>query len=170
MKTVYDLDQLPEGGTLPEPPQRSDGGLWPVLLVTGSTAVYADTNTELLDELIDGYSSLNDDDALWARYQLAVAVGTAVQASLVDAAADTKLSEDELTVLFTEKTTPFAGDRWRNEDVPLVLIESDYAPFTAGRPVPLGNIVWLRPVNEAEFLASLDNLGAVIYRVADPGA
>lgn len=77
-------------------------------------------------------------------------------------------SEDVLTALFTERDRPFAGiDRpsggrsydWQH-DVPLVLLDTDYEPYT-GRRTPTGPIVWLRPALESSYLDSLAEIGAV---------
>ena len=44
-------------------PARPDGSPWPLLLVHGDRVTGADTATELLGQLIPGYSELTGDDA-----------------------------------------------------------------------------------------------------------
>lgn len=48
--------------------------------------------------------------------------------------------------------------------VPLVLIATDYLPFT-GREAPTGNVLWLDPSTEVTYLRSLARLGILEFRV-----
>ena len=73
--------------------------------------------------------------------------------------------EEVLTALLTAKTTPYTGPTWR-QSVPLVLIDTDYQPFTS-RPRPDGRVIYLRPAQEHDYLASLAEAGLVHYLVAD---
>jgi hypothetical protein len=50
--------------------------------------------------------------------------------------------------------------------VPLVLMTSDYVPFTE-RPAPTGNIFWLDPTTELTYLRSLDRLGVMKLLVSE---
>ena len=52
--------------------------------------------------------------------------------------------------------------------MPLVLIETDYEPFTQ-RPLPTGNIAWLNPYTEETFLESLDVAGVASFERSDNG-
>lgn len=169
-------------------PTHEDGTTFPFVLVhsgqngTAELSV-ADTNTELLGALIPGYADLAEDfagdaEALVARYTHAVGVATALQADLAAQArhagrfSPADESEDVLSALFTEKNRPFTGItgadgehtvEWTH-DVPLVLIESDYHPFTKRR-TPTGKVVWLRPGLETTYLQSLADVGLVEYLV-----
>src|SRR6478609_5728204 len=135
-------------------PARPDGSPWPLLLVHGDRVTGAETATELLGQLIPGYTDLPDDDAghdgaLWRRYESAVATAGELQETLIAAAAEhgdfdaATAGEHVLTPLLTAKTTPYTGPAWR-QSVPLVLIDTDYQPFTAP-PRPGGRIIYLRP-------------------------
>jgi len=73
--------------------------------------------------------------------------------------------EEELTALLTAKTFPYEGPTWR-QTAPLVLIDTDYQPFTA-RPRPEGRIIYLRPAQEHDYLASLAEAGVVRYMIVD---
>lgn len=175
---------LPDDGNWPLPPGKPDGGLWPWMLVSKMQdregITYADTVTELVGELIDGYDDLardssGNDQALEARYSQALTMAAGLQAMVcrraVDAGdLDVDAEPDEtLTAFFQERTVPFVGldgDTFWNHPVPLVLLDVDYAPFT-DRDRPSGNILWIEPSDEAAYLRSLDRLGLVVFRVAD---
>jgi hypothetical protein len=122
--------------------------------VHGGRVTGADTATELLGQLIPGYCDLaNDDaghdDALWRRHESAVATAGELQETVLAAAAENgdfdaaTAGEEVLTALPTAKTTPYTGRAWR-QAVPLVLIDTDYQPFTA-RPRPMGRIITYGP-------------------------
>lgn len=170
MKTTVDLK---DGRDL-DPPARSDGEPWPLMMFHGDgLATFADTYTELVGELIPDYDDIpdtdeGDEEALWQRYQQAVAIAGALQEGFVQEAIARgalvvgSAGEDVLTALLSEKTTPFVGIpdeqgrvtmEWTH-DCPLVLIESDYEPFT-DVTTPSGRIVWIRPVDEKQYIASL---------------
>jgi len=160
-------------------PARPDGSPWPFLLVHGDRVTGADTAGELLALLIPGYGRLSDDDtghddALWARYESALATATQLQETLLGAAAENgdfdAATADEaiLTALLTDKATPYAGPVWRQR-VPLVLIDTDYQPFTR-RPRPDGRVVYLRPAQERDYLTSLAEAGVIQFLRADDSA
>ncbi len=157
-------------------PARNDGSPWPLLLVHGDRVTGADTATELLGQLIPGYTDLPDDDAghddaLWRRYESAVATAGELQETLIAAAAEhgdfdaATAGEHVLTPLLTAKTSAYEGRAWRGT-VPLVLIDTDYHPFTR-RSRPEGRIIFLRPAQEHDYLASLAESGVVQYLVVN---
>jgi hypothetical protein len=157
-------------------PTRADGTPWPMLLIHGDRITGANTVAELLAVLIPGYGDLPDDDAgnddaLWRRYESAIATAGELQETLLAAVAENgdfharTAGEEVLTALLAAKSTPYTGPAWR-QTVPLVLIDTDYQPFTA-RPRPDGRIIYLRPAQEHDYLASLTEAGLVHYRVDD---
>jgi hypothetical protein len=157
-------------------PARPDGSPWPLLLVHGDRITGADTATELLGQLIPGYADLpgddaGHDDALWRRYESAVATAGELQETLLATATAhddfdaATAGEQVLTALLIAKTSPYSGPTWR-QTVPLVLIDTDYQPFTA-RPRPDGRVIYLRPAQEHDYLASLAEAGLVQYLVED---
>jgi hypothetical protein len=133
-------------------------------------------NVEFIDE--------GNDVALVMRYVDLIGYAAGLQESLVGTAIErgdfdpALASEDVLTALFAERIVPFEGvpltDDVNDErvnlewelEVPLVLMTSDYVPFTE-RPAPTGNIVWLDPTTELTYLRSLDRLGVMKLLVSE---
>jgi hypothetical protein len=54
----------------------------------------------------------------------------------------------------------------KRQAVPMVLIDTDYEPFTP-RPRPEGRVIYLRPAQEHDYLASLAEAGLIQYLVSD---
>ena len=143
--------------------------------------VESDTLTALVAALVgNGYADLppssnGDEQALLARWQQsvttanqvqAVLTGSAVQAGTIDVA---KAGEEVLTPLFADRLHPVELDEW-TVPVPLVLICTDYAPFTDNTP-PTGNICWINPHTERTYLDTLASLGVVEFEMnEDPAA
>lgn len=140
-------------------------------LTLNNELVGADSRTGIVEGLIDGYESLTPDEHdsdPWtsARYTLLAQAAAAAQVSLLDAAYDANpeleadLSEDELTALLhpkNEETLEF--DAWVRDEVPLVMMATDYAPYSS-TPQPDGDgIVWVNCHDERVFLNSLERLG-----------
>ena len=163
------------------PPGHPDGAEWLYLVMwPNGDLVYSDNLSEVCVEAIqdDRYKDLLGDDSdeahdecLVIRYEELVNLASKVQAWMVEEGADrgaidlANAGEDVLTALFQDRRVPFAGV-WRDgarsfewtEDVPLVAVATDYAPFTA-RPVPTGRVVMLDPSSEMGFCLSLAALG-----------
>lgn len=105
------------------------------------------------------------------RYESAVATAGELQETLIAAAAENGdfdaavAGEEVLTAMLPAKTTPYTGPTWR-QSVPLVLIDTDYQPFTS-RPRPDGRVIYLRPAQEHDYLASLAEAGLVHYLIGD---
>lgn len=173
-----------EGEAPPAPPTREDGTLYPYAMhFDGYKSVaFADTPEDLIGVLIPDYADLStEDERLTARILLAVTAQTAVQAQ-INASTEVDqpehweaLSDAERQVLLGDRVEqPHGwgdgplGDVWESE-IPLVLVETGYAPYTAyDRPLSAegdveepSNIIWLRPVDEWEFLRSLARAGYV---------
>ena len=171
MKVTVDS---PPAGTGPEPPPHES--VWPFLMAHGDQITWADTRSELVGALIDGYDEIPDTPdgvtaATWARYRQSVAVAADVQASILADATDkgafdpeqlaaTPEGEAILNALMVERTVPLTEIREWTFEVPVVLIESDYAPFTE-RPRPEGRIIWIDPSDEARYLDSLERVRRV---------
>lgn len=174
-------------------PAHPDGGTWPFLMIHGDQATWADTRTELIGALIEGYDTLPDDPTGYergfvARYTQAVAVATDAQTSVLldagekghfdpDALTRTPEGEERIQALFGERTVAYdptgtALDSHRDEtgtpvwdfDVPLVLVATDYAPYT-GLPAPTGRVLYVDPSTETSYLDSLQSLNRVILFV-----
>ncbi len=130
------------------------------------------------------FFDVGDDLALIARYDDLVRYSTALQESILATAIErdgfdpASVSEEVLTTLIAERIVPFEGiplsdqpgdqrvDLEWNQPVPLVLIASDYLPFTE-RQVPTGNIIWLDPTTELTYLRSLNSVGVLSMLTGD---
>ena len=142
----------------------------------GAVAVDGAGNVEFIDE--------GNDVALVMRYDDLIGYAAGLQESLVGTAIErgdfdpTLVGEDVLTALFAERIVPFEGVPLTDDandprvnlewdlEVPLVLMTSDYVPFTE-RPAPTGNIFWLDPTTELTYLRSLDRLGVMKLLVSE---
>lgn len=166
-------------GPLGSEHMREDGEPWPFALSNGDTSVFADSAHDIIAHLIPGYGDLDTaedateahDQALLLRWQTAVLTASDVQAAICgDRVHEGKFdpateSEDALTALFGDKTVAVEGfDSWDNEHVPLVLIATDYEPYTE-RDLPTGNVLWIDPSDEIAFLNSLANLGVIEFYI-----
>ena len=166
------------------PPHPDGPGGWAYALIDNEgQVVFADDAGELVALFIEGYRFPRDDRghdlALAARSEALVEVAERSQRYLVDEAVEGGVldplaaGEDALTALFAPRTRPWEGRstedgtasyEW-DGPVPLILLATDYAPFT-DRPQPTGNVVYLDPSTEVSFLVSLDTLGLVKFLVA----
>lgn len=166
---------------------------WRMFFDAGERIADADEPAEMLDILIPGYLGLPPGTArreariLFAQGVQQLARGTII-ANFTPEAAD-KISDWEWEVLNygdEGSTDPFGWgedgsgtlgvtnedsvDIWSN-DTPLVLIETSYIPVTS-IPTPVSdegdyeivrNIIWLRPLNETDFLKSLSRIGLISF-------
>lgn len=166
--------------TLPDHPDGPGGWAYAVVDKDGQV-IFADNTGELVALFVQGYADIPGNDAghdlaLVARYEALVEIAERSQRFLVDEAVERgtldplEAGEDVLTALFAPRERPWGGMEgpdgqvsfeW-DGPVPLVLIATDYAPFT-GRPSPTGNVVFLDPSTELSFMVSLDTLGLVKF-------
>lgn len=171
-----------EAEEAPASPVHSDGTRYPYAMrFDGDKYVgYADTATELLGLLIDGYADMDPQGQQVARIKLAVAAQTVTQAQInaeTDPDVWEALSETEKAILNGPRfEQPHGwggddpmGDVWEPEEPVLVLVETGYSPYSdVDRPISgiadvldPPNIAWIRPVEEFEFLTSLANIGYI---------
>lgn len=138
------------------------------LLSVDNTAIGADTLTGICDGLIDGYSELTEDPDgdVWleARIDALASFADVAQAlALAEAGEEVvqSLTEDELTALMHPKLGEVLEfDAWTREDVPLLLLATNYAPYNLDVFAPDGeSIVWLNGADERRFILSLEKLG-----------
>lgn len=183
MRVTISAPSIDEVTVIPEHPEGED---WThILHATDDEIVFADTATEAVGAVIGAdYDALDDsesgnDEALGMRYDAAVGFAAVVQHVLNQTAfAKGRLdpaveSEHVLTALHQNKRTPWidqsatggfgGGPHWEHP-VPLVLITTNYAPYTE-LAAPTGNIIWIDPALETGFLASLYATGLVDYRI-----
>ncbi len=178
--TIGKCDEVPT-------PQGHTGFRYAMDHGDGETTL-SDNLSELIAKTIPGYDRFGDDDeghdsATFARAQHMAQVASAVQASLIrEAVAATpgfdpgSASDDVLTALSQDRRLPFEGvsspdgaicHEW-TESVPLVLVSTDYHPFTV-RVAPTGEVVLLDPSTELTYLLTLHSLGLIGFCVK-PGA
>lgn len=136
-------------------PRDSTGALCRFAVrVPDGPAVYAPTLAEALTAVVgEGYVSMPDADRLTARRVHAVTVAEQVQARFVPA--------QHLSVLTAAKSATVPVTTW-DEDAPLVLVDSWYAPHTSVTP-PGGRVLWLRPEGEWDFAVSLSDLAVLEF-------
>jgi hypothetical protein len=178
-----------EGDEAPISPVHADGTRFPYAMhFDGAKYVgFADSPTELLGLLIPDYEEMDPQEQQVARIRLAVNVQVAVQAQInaeaMSSDAWDDLSDEERAILNGPRfEQPHGwgdpdemGDVWDSE-IPLVVVETGYAPYTSfDRPISgiadvldPPNMVWLRPVEEFEFLSSMANTGYIdLYEATD---
>lgn len=160
-----------EGSFPDQLPHRTDGSAFPFSMATENAAVFAETRTELVGHLIDGYADLpestdGDDTAMWIRYKAAVEIAGLHQQVLTAEAVNTGSfdptveDEDTLTSIFTPRSEKIDEIASWDRSFPLVLVASGYAPYTT-TVRPTGNVLWVDPYTEKTFLESLEGLGLI---------
>jgi len=155
-----------QGSDAPAAPQRDTGIGYTYELIAGDRRVYADTPAELLDFLILGYAQMESElDKLTARIRHALGTVVRVQAVLNDMYSEAAVTPQEFEALRSGGGAQV--DTW-DCPVPLVLVESLYAPVTdVARPLPgAGSILWLQPEEEFEYLVTLHALGVVVLNMS----
>lgn len=132
-------------------------------------AAFADTYLELIEMLLPGYSSLEEEDQDVARIQFAQTAAASVQAMILAELEEDQVTPEEYEILSVSRQLPQPEVRFWKTDVPLVVVETSYTPYTevpppssalgSTRDVP--NIWWIRPTEEEDFLISLHEVGII---------
>jgi hypothetical protein len=154
------------------PPLREDGrGYRYCMYFNGDAeAAFADSHEELLSVLVPGYVQMEEMDADVARIRLAQVVAAQIQAEVLAEVDPATVSEQEWAILNAPRSLkqPEVG-LWRSE-VPLVVVETAYAPYTDVQPPVSGlsdgiddapNLWWIRPTEDEDFLFSLHEVGYI---------
>lgn len=162
-------------------PARPDGGEWAhaMVLHDGST-VYADSAAEVIAELLPGYDELDAKAKQDARARHAAKTAGLIQRLCIEQARvrgefdpDEAQQSSLMQILTTDKAlsltlelpqAPGQPADWLPV-VPLVLVTTSYAPHTGYQPIG-GNVIWIDPVSEEGYLASLNRTGAFSYWTA----
>ena len=162
-------------GPTDAPPHPDPDGEWVYVVIDGEgQTIFADNLGELVNLVIEGYSDIpegddGNDKALVARYEALVEMAERAQRYLLDEAVESGLfdpldagGEDVLTALVAPRVRPWSGTddgstNWQGQ-VPLVLIATDYEPYT-DRIMPTGKVVMLNPATELTFMESMNKLG-----------
>ena len=151
------------------PPSHEDGQGYRYCMYYRNDAdvAFADTYDELMDVLIPGYNDMNDDDQAYQRILLAQSVAAQIQALLMVDVDTATLSEEEQAVLNAPRGGVQPEANWWISEVPLVVVETSYKPFTdVPRPASgissaadASNLIWIRPAEDEELLLSLHEVG-----------
>lgn len=154
----------------------ADGNPWQYALRQGEATALSDSLTEIVAHLFPEYAEFDataesDERALQFRWAKATEAANTVQATWVAQAIERGVwdpsderDEDRLNAIVGNRELPVDGIlRWE-EPIPLVLISTDYAPYT-DRPLPEGHLYWINPHTEMTFLMSLTDLGAIEFMV-----
>lgn len=167
-----------EGSDAIVPPRHADeSGFQYCLYKPGNFEVaFADTYAELLEVLIPNYTHMDEDEQILSRIRLATSAAVRIQTEvlltpeyeeLIDAGL---VSQEELSVLNTPRAIQSPRADWWKCKIPLVVVETDYEPFTE-TPRPASalsdgtavspNLFWIRPVEEEDFLISMNEVGYI---------
>lgn len=167
-------------GPLTDVPAHEDGSPYAFALANAESTLFADTRTEVIADLLEGYGDIpegeeGDNMALIARHESALVLASRLQEMLAASAVNegrwdhANASEDVLTAIFTPRSegVVFDGQEW-TEPVPLVLVSTSFAPVTE-RPRIEGNVLWIDPFTETTFLQTLGEAGLIDMRVQAEG-
>lgn len=169
---------------VPPPSLKEDGSNYRWRMFFDGNSAIADTDdlAELVNLLFPGYTELEDEDErLTARMRIAHGVQRQLRVSIlanITQEEEEALTDEERRLLYWSETIdPTApegaeGELWMwNSDIPLVLLDYWYRPFSSYLP-PLSkhgdfadppNIIWLRVGNDRALLESLTRVGFVTF-------
>lgn len=178
--SVHVLRNSHDGQEPPPAPTKDDGALYDMcMLFDGNKYVaYADNPDDMLAVLIGPQyldPSRSDTDRLADRIRYAIGTQVATQAMIAAEHDLTVLTDEQRDVLLGDRTTQPRIDYW-TADIPLVLVDTGYAPYAPDVPIPLTqygdmenppNLAWLRPSDPQTFLESLDAVGAIVLAYRD---
>ena len=134
-----------------------------------ATVAFADSYLDLLDALIPGYADLSEEDAAFERIKLAGGVAAVVQAEILAQVDREDIADEDWAVLIAPRLGAQPRADWWTCEVPLIVVETGYEPFTdVPRPASglsaaadAPNLWWIRPAEEEDFLLSLHEIGFV---------
>lgn len=159
-------------------PLRPDGSFYRFEMIAdgGWSRFYDDSPAGLLDFLIPGYLDLNDQERIAARIRHSIDLQVRLQARLNTFFDKTRRTPEENAILLGPRHVQPEVDEWFSQ-IPLVLVDVFYAPFTdVPRPVSgfgdtalTPNLWWLRPgESEMGYLESLHAAGLIdLHAAAD---
>lgn len=169
MTAVLLKNNLEEDGPVLAPTHEDGSGFAYCLYFNNAIEVaFADTTAELLDVLIPGYDAATDAERDILRIRLAQSVAAQVQAEVLFDVDPATVSPADWDVLNSPRGISQPRADWWSNPIPLVVVETGYAPYTAiPRPASAladgladaPNLWWLRPAEEDEFLSSLHEVG-----------
>lgn len=160
------------------PPEHPDGKSWPYCMYyrDGLAVAFADSYSELILALIPGYQEMDEGDKAFHRIRLAQGAAAQVQGRILAQVEQTDVSDAEWQVLVAPRGEEQPRADWWTSEVPLVIVETSYEPFTdvprpasgLESPDASTNIWWVRPEEEEDFLISLHEIGFIRLMQATP--
>lgn len=152
-------------------PRKDDGaGYRYCMYFNGDVDVaFADTLEEILDTLIPGYSTLSEEDQDVARIRYAQNAAATVQASILAELEEDDVTEEEYAILTAPRQLPQPTVKFWESQVPLVIVETSYAPFTEvsppasalGSTIEDSNVWRISPMDSEVFLMNLHEVGFI---------
>lgn len=171
------MDETVENMALPVKP-GGETYLFEMICDSGKNRLYADTSDELIDHLIPGFLALDSLEQISARIRHSVDIQVGLQSFFNLEFDDVPRTENENEILFGPRHIQPSMDEWVC-DVPLVLVDAFYAPYTEtlkplssyGDVLYPENMWWLRP-NEGnlEYLRSLHECHIIGLNISNDGA
>lgn len=170
MTAIIVKNNLEEDGPVVPPLHDNGVGYRYAMYFRGNVDIaFADSYADLMDVLIPGYDSLSDEDQALSRIQLAQSAAAQIQGMILAAVEDEEISDEEWAVLSAPRTGPQPRADWWTSEVPLVVVETAYQPFTdVPRPASglsstadASNLWWVRPAEDEELLFSLHEIGYI---------
>jgi len=130
---------------------------------------FADTAFELMETLIPGYTSLDEEDQDVARIQYSQTAAATVQGAILAELEPGDVTDEEYAVLTAPRQLAQPTVKFWSSDVPLVVVETSYVPYTdvpapssaLGATEDVANVWMLRPMDEESFLVSLHEVGVI---------
>lgn len=160
------------------PPEHPEDREWPYCMYyrDGLMVAFADTYKELLLALIPGYQNMTEDEQVFHRIRLAQGAAAQIQGRILAQVDRNEISDAEWEVLVAPRGDSQPRADWWVSDIPLVVVETSYEPFTevprpaSGVDSPDGetNLWWVRPEEEEDFLISLHEVGFIRLMQATP--
>ena len=182
--TIITNERATRDAFVPPPTLHEDGTpvKWRMFYEGGSHIADSDYLDDLIEVLIPGYATLSSAaNRDFTRMQYLRDIRGSLRASILAG-----IPQDEWNALSVGEQSALEWDEefdpdfldtggvpfvW-SSDIPLVLLEADYAPFQPNRTPPLSkhgdhevvdNILWLRSSTEQAFLVTLTHAGVITF-------
>lgn len=127
---------------------------------------FADTHEELLSALINGYAEADENRQEYLRIIEAQNAAAIIQAEIISQLDPNLITEKEYKTLTHPKQIKQEPVLWWTNDVPLVVVETAYAPYTDVEPPasnkPNEENLWrINPLEDETFLINLHEIGYI---------
>lgn len=165
------LDAIPESF-----PKAGADGPWQLAMSTSRSLFLGTSLTDLVAALIENYPVPGtEDEQLKSRLHAAIGFAETIQGlrlaekSSLGAFAPHGMKPEEVAIALEDKKSPVGTEgKWRNTEVPLVVMAAHYEPYTC-LPAPTGNIISIDPFTELTLLESLSDAKFIeLFEVGSP--